>query len=265
LGPAMASGPDRRIPLRALQYASEPSCTPHIGTHRCGSARRGENRCASLTEIGAGALSGSQLEKRRQHAAHGHADQQHRPVERCQPKQPAFTRHMRHSRRVTRPQKKGTPSWQSLARRCLGPRRASRLESEETHPPTSDTCVTGIHHDGLKLTLRLAPENSENGTNQSQTKGFLCLDVPIGRRPLENLLTRLTNAFSKKLENHALSVALHYMHYNFCRIHKTLRITPAMATGVTDHVWSVADVVSMIEAAEPAAAKRGPYRKRSGE
>ena len=48
--------------------------------------------------------------------------------------------------------------------------------------------------------------------------------------------TRLTNAFSKKLENHALSVALHYMHYNFCRIHKTLRVTPAMAAGVTDRV-----------------------------
>jgi IS1 family transposase len=73
--------------------------------------------------------------------------------------------------------------------------------------------------------------------------------------------TRLTNAFSKKLENHALSVALHYMHYNFCRIHKTLRITPAMAADVTDHVWSVADIVSIIEAAEMPA-KRGPYKKR---
>jgi IS1 family transposase len=73
--------------------------------------------------------------------------------------------------------------------------------------------------------------------------------------------TRLTNAFSKKIENHALSVALHYMHYNFCRIHKTLRITPAMAAGVTDHVWSVADIVAMIEAAEPAPPKRGPYKK----
>jgi hypothetical protein len=69
--------------------------------------------------------------------------------------------------------------------------------------------------------------------------------------------TRLTNAFSKKLENHALSVALHYMHYNFCRIHKTLRITPAMAAGVTDHVWSVADIVAMIEATEELPAKRG--------
>jgi hypothetical protein len=69
--------------------------------------------------------------------------------------------------------------------------------------------------------------------------------------------TRLTNAFSKKLENRALSVALHYMHYNFCRIHKTLRITPAMAAGVTDHVWSVADIVAMIEATEELLAKRG--------
>jgi DDE superfamily endonuclease len=51
--------------------------------------------------------------------------------------------------------------------------------------------------------------------------------------------TRLTNAFSKKLENHTLSVVLHYMHYNFCQIHKSLRVTPAMAAGVTDRVWTM--------------------------
>ena len=62
--------------------------------------------------------------------------------------------------------------------------------------------------------------------------------------------TRLTNAFSKKIEKHALSVALHYMHYNFARIHKTLRISPAMAAGVTDRLWSVADIVTIIDAAE---------------
>jgi hypothetical protein len=62
--------------------------------------------------------------------------------------------------------------------------------------------------------------------------------------------TRLTNAFSKKIENHALSVALHYMHYNFCRIHKTLRFTPAMAAGVSDHLWSIDDIVSLVEQAE---------------
>jgi len=61
---------------------------------------------------------------------------------------------------------------------------------------------------------------------------------------------RLTNAFSKKIEKHALSVALHYMHYNFARIHKTLRISPAMAAGVADKLWSVADIVAMIDAGE---------------
>jgi hypothetical protein len=52
------------------------------------------------------------------------------------------------------------------------------------------------------------------------------------------------------IENHALSVALHYMHYNFCRLHKTLRVTPAMAAGVTDRLWSVSDIVTILEAWE---------------
>jgi IS1 family transposase len=76
--------------------------------------------------------------------------------------------------------------------------------------------------------------------------------------------TRLTNGFSKKVENHALSVALHYMHYNFCRIHKSLRITPAMAAGVTDRLWTIADIVAIIEAEEGAPKKRGPYKKKAG-
>ena len=59
--------------------------------------------------------------------------------------------------------------------------------------------------------------------------------------------TRLTNAFSKKVENHALAVALFTMYYNFVRIHKTLRITPAMAAGVTDKLWEIADVVDVLE------------------
>jgi hypothetical protein len=54
--------------------------------------------------------------------------------------------------------------------------------------------------------------------------------------------TRLTNAFSKKVENHARAVSLHLMHYNFARIHKTLRIAPAMAAGVSDHVWSMGEI-----------------------
>ena len=58
--------------------------------------------------------------------------------------------------------------------------------------------------------------------------------------------TRLTNAFSKKLKNHAAAVALHFMHYNFARIHQTLRVTPAMAAGVTDHVWEIGEIVDLL-------------------
>lgn len=76
--------------------------------------------------------------------------------------------------------------------------------------------------------------------------------------------TRLTNAFSKKVENLAHAVSLHYMHYNFVRIHKTLRVTPAMAAGTTDKLWTVQDIAEMADAAAPKPSKRGPYKKRGG-
>jgi IS1 family transposase len=76
--------------------------------------------------------------------------------------------------------------------------------------------------------------------------------------------TRLTNAFSKKIENHAYAVALHMMYYNFVRIHQALRITPAMAAGVSDRLWEIGDIVALIEKAEAKLpTKRGPYKKRS--
>ena len=59
--------------------------------------------------------------------------------------------------------------------------------------------------------------------------------------------TRLTNAFSKKVENHAHAIALHFMYYNFGRIHKTLRVTPAMEAGPTDHVWGLEDIAALAE------------------
>ena len=73
--------------------------------------------------------------------------------------------------------------------------------------------------------------------------------------------TRLTNAFSKKVENHAHAVALHMMYYNFVRMHKTLRMTPAMAAGVTDRLWEIEDIAMLVEAAGAKPAKRGPYKK----
>lgn len=66
--------------------------------------------------------------------------------------------------------------------------------------------------------------------------------------------TRLTNAFSKKLENLRHAVAIHYMHYNFCRVHKTLRVTPAMEAGLTDHIWTLHELVGLLEKKENAAA-----------
>lgn len=59
--------------------------------------------------------------------------------------------------------------------------------------------------------------------------------------------TRLTNGFSKKLENHCHAISLHYMYYNFCRVHQSLRNTPAMAAGVSDHVWTVAEVCCLLQ------------------
>ena len=63
--------------------------------------------------------------------------------------------------------------------------------------------------------------------------------------------TRLTNAFSKKIENHIASIAIHYMHYNFCRVHESIRVTPAMEAGIADHVWSISEML----------APRRPYPK----
>jgi hypothetical protein len=59
--------------------------------------------------------------------------------------------------------------------------------------------------------------------------------------------TRLTNDFSKKAENHAPAVAVHFLHYNFVRVHKTLRVTPAMEAGLADHVWSIEEMLGLLD------------------
>ncbi|KQQ19576.1 transposase [Methylobacterium sp. Leaf122] len=75
--------------------------------------------------------------------------------------------------------------------------------------------------------------------------------------------SRLTNAFSKKVENHAYAVALHFMYYNFVRLHAKLRVSPAMAAGVTDRLWGIGDIVSLVEAADERPGKRGSYKKKT--
>lgn len=102
------------------------------------------------------------------------------------------------------------------------------------------------------------PDMDQVGTSHIERQN---LTMRMGMRRF----TRLTNAFSKKAESHAYAVALHFMHYNYCRIHKTLRITPAMAANFVASPWSVDDIVALAERAESEAApkKRGPYKKRS--
>jgi len=109
-------------------------------------------------------------------------------------------------------------------------------------------------------------ESSQEETRYSPARCTGCKGTPITGNPnreyistsfieRQNLtmrmgmrrFTRLTNAFSKKIENHAFHLALHYMYYNFVRIHKTLRMTPAMKAGVTDHLWSVEEIAGLLD------------------
>ena len=84
------------------------------------------------------------------------------------------------------------------------------------------------------------------------------LNIRMGNRRF----TRLTNAFSKKVDNHLHMLSLYFCHYNFCRIHKSLRVTPAMAAGVSDTVRDMEWIVDLIEARAEPPKKRGPYKKR---
>jgi IS1 family transposase len=108
-------------------------------------------------------------------------------------------------------------------------------------------------------------ESTQDETRYSPARCTGCKGTPITGKPdfkhistsyieRQNLtmrmgmrrFTRLTNAFSKKIENHAFHLALHYMYYNFVRIHKTLRMTPAMKAKVTDHLWSVEEITGLL-------------------
>jgi len=75
--------------------------------------------------------------------------------------------------------------------------------------------------------------------------------------------TRLTNAFSKKIDNHVYALSLYFVFYNFCRIHKTLRVTPAMQAGISETVRDMEWIVGLIDARAKQPGKRGPYKKRA--
>jgi len=110
---------------------------------------------------------------------------------------------------------------------------------------------TGIR----KVRVTGKPETADVSTSYVERHN---LTIRMGNRRF----TRLTNAFSKKLDNHIHALALFFLHYNFVRIHKTLKVTPAMAAGVSETLWTMEQIAEEIEARRPKAGKRGPYRKR---
>ncbi len=121
------------------------------------------------------------------------------------------------------------------------------IEGQKRYSPAE--CV------GIKKTAILGnPDMKHVSTSYVERHN---LTIRMGNRRF----TRLTNAFSKKAENHGHAFALFAMHYNFVRQHKTLRVSPAMAAGVTDTLWSMEDIVNMIDAMQPAPAKRGPTKR----
>jgi IS1 family transposase len=116
------------------------------------------------------------------------------------------------------------------------------------------------------MLVKIYGHDSANDSRYSPAECIDCKPIAITGRPdpkhistsyieRQNLtmrmgmrrFTRLTNAFSKKVENHGHAIALHYMHYNFCRVHQTLRVTPAMEAGIADHIWSLEEVVSLLD------------------
>jgi hypothetical protein len=74
-------------------------------------------------------------------------------------------------------------------------------------------------------------------------------NAPSNDAVVDSPVHAVTNAFSKKVENHAAMVALYFMYYNFARVHQTLRVTPAMEAGLSDHVWSIEEIVSLLTSA----------------
>jgi IS1 family transposase len=103
-------------------------------------------------------------------------------------------------------------------------------------PATCIGCRTGI--------LSGSPDPKYISTSYVERQN---LSMRMGMRRF----TRLTNGFSKKFENHCHQVALYFMHYNYCRVHSTLLVTPAMEAGLTDHVWTLAELCSLLPTRKP--------------
>ena len=166
----------------------------------------------------------------------------------------------------------------------LVPRLTNRVQlTTDGHSPYLDA-VEGAFGGGIDYAQIIKNYSDRPSENDASNNGNLPEDTDFIRKlrvegkPDEDLIstsfverqnltmrmamrrfTRRTNGFSKKAENHKAAVALHIMHYNFCRIHESLRVTPAMEAGVTSRLWDTTDIVKLIEDATPAPGPRGSY------
>lgn len=130
------------------------------------------------------------------------------------------------------------------------------------------------------MLVKLYGSNPEKDTRYSPAECIGCVQKTIAGRPdpkhvstsyaeRQNLtmrmslrrFTRLTNAFSKKIENHIAAIGIYLMYYNFARVHQTLRVTPAMEAGVEDHVWTISEMIGLLP--QPKFGPRGPYKKKN--
>jgi IS1 family transposase len=107
------------------------------------------------------------------------------------------------------------------------------IDGEHRYSPAE---CTGIH----KTVIQGNPKYEHISTSFVERQN-------LNMRMCIRRFTRLTNAFSKKVENHAHAIALHFMYYNFVRIHKTLRVTPAMQAGISKKLWTISDLVGLLE------------------
>ena len=108
---------------------------------------------------------------------------------------------------------------------------------------------------GAEKTVKMGDSDMKHVSTSHVERQNLTMRMSMRR------FTRLTNGFSKKVENLEYMVALHFMHYNFVRIHKSLHTTPAMAAGVSKTLWEISDIAALVPA--PVPAKRGNYKKKN--
>ena len=121
-------------------------------------------------------------------------------------------------------------------------------------PATPDTRYSpGANASGCETVVKSAKPDPERISTSFVERQSLTMRMSMRR------FTRLTNGFSKKTENHEYMLAVYFMYYNFCRVHQTIRVTPAMEAGLAHHGWTVEEFVALLPV--EASKKRGPYKK----